>query len=232
MESAEPVRPQLTPESFRQERNGVGAARMTHGDVKVSLLRDPRRARVTHEFTIEVDADAEAEDWKLDVPWPANLITNFSARDDHENLRSAIEANGRTARIHVWFSRPISSGTPYRFTYQYDQPITAVVAAGSFTQTVTFAGWFVFDLACRDLNLSVQLPERCTMIEAVPAAMIEQPKQPLARYELHDLRPLETTTCAVGYKKFRLGASFYFWTVGAVGSGLIGWAITRMLGGG
>jgi hypothetical protein len=219
-----------TPQEYRAAHPGMHEFSLASATVTIELLEDPRRARYVFECQVETLGETPAKYWYYDVPAGRGEIRDLRAWDGGSTLQARVCAGeGGATRVEVRMREAIRRGERRTFTFGYECAIRAIVAVGERSRTVSYADWMIFNIPCDLLRVRVVLPSKSVLIATVPAAEVEDARQ--AAYEFRGLRPLETVSFLVAYRRRQLGMPFYKWLASSIGSGLIGALIARALGG-
>ncbi|HEU4455693.1 MAG TPA: hypothetical protein VFR81_21700 [Longimicrobium sp.] len=210
-----------TPTEYREAQHGDGGFRLSAATLTVELLDNPARARYQFDCRLKTTGDTAAYYWYYDVPADRGEVTDLRGFDAGGTLqtRCAPGRDGGT-RVEVRMREPVRQGGESEFSFGYESVIKSVVVVGGRSRTVTYADWVIFNVPCDVLRVRVVLPSRALRVAAVPAPPQEEEGQ--VRYEMRNVRPLETQSYVVAYQRAQIGAPFYRWLLSAIGSGIVG----------
>jgi hypothetical protein len=219
-----------SPAEYRETQHGDGGFRLSSVTLTVELLEHPGRARYQFDCRLKTTGETPAMYWYYDVPADRGELTNLRASDLGGGLqtRGAPGRDGGT-RVEVRMREPVRRGGERDFSFGYESVIKSVVVVGGRSRTVTYADWVIFNVPCDVLRVRVVLPSRSLRVAAVPAPQQDDERQ--VCYEMRNVRPLETQSYVVAYRRAQLGAPFYRWLVSAIGSGIVGALIALFLDG-
>jgi hypothetical protein len=219
-----------TPYEYREVQHGGGGFRLSAVTLTVELLDHPARARYRFDCRVRTTGETPAWYWYYDVPADRGEVTALRGWDAGGTLqtRGAPGGDGGT-RVEVRMRHPVRQGEECDFSFGYESVIKSVVVVGGRSRTVTYADWVIFNVPCDVLRLRVVLPTRAVRVAAVPAPPQDEEGQ--VSYEVRNVRPLETQSYVVAYRRAQIGAPFYRWLLSAIGSGLIGALIALFVDG-
>lgn len=233
--------PGATAQQYRTVAVGIPCFVLVAGTLTVTLGDDPHRARFTFECLVEparetarAQDEFAVEEWVYDIPVLDGVITNPQAWDETGTLQTYLQPpEGKATRLRVRFRHLVRNGSRYRFWYSYEAPVRTVVSTGVLSQMVVCTGWFIFNLPCDSIRVSIELPERARLSKSAPTGEVTEavPGQPQVRYHLENLRPLESWQWLVAYERRRIGVPLYRWTAAQLATGIAGWLIGRALDG-
>lgn len=233
--------PSLTAQQYRTDTYEAACFVLVSGALTVCLLDDPHRARFTLECVVEsarppaaVPQEFATEEWVYDVPALDTEISAVHAWDEAGTLQTRLQPfEARATRLRVRFRQLVRSGSRYRFWYSYEAPVHAVVSSRMLSQTIMCTGWLIFNLPCDCIRVCIQLPARARLTKSAPLGEVTEPERgrPQVRYQLENLRSLETSQWLVAYERRKIGVPLYVWTVAQLAAGIAGWLIGRALDG-
>ncbi len=210
-----------TPYEYRDVQHGDGGFRLSAVTLTVELMEDPRRARYLFDCRLRTTGQIPARYFYYDVPADRGEVTELRGWDRSASLQaSGASGLGGGARIQVRMKKPVRQGQECDFSFGYESVIKSVVVVGGRSRTVTYADWVIFNVPCDVLRVRVVLPSRSVRVAAVPAPAQDEERQ--VSYDIRNVRPLETQSYVVAYRRAQLGAPFYRWLLSAIGSGIVG----------
>jgi hypothetical protein len=219
--AADRVETVSTPHEYRDVQRGDGGFRLSAVTLTVELLENPRRARYRFDCRMKTTGAVPARYFYYDVPADRGEVRELRGWDEVGSLQTR-GAPGRDggARVEVRMKKPVRQGQECSFCFGYESVIKSVVVVGGRSRTVTYADWVIFNVPCDVLRVRVVLPSRAVRVAAVPAPPQDEEGQ--VSYDIRNVRPLETQSYVVAYRRSQLGAPFYRWLLSAIGSGIVG----------
>jgi hypothetical protein len=215
------VRAVAAPEEYREQRPAMEGFRLVSASVTVTLLDDPQRARYAYDCHLETTGDLPARYWCYHLPTSEPEVSDVRAWDARGRLHPHVYAGeGPGARLEVRLRQAVTRGERYSFGFGYESSIHPVIAVDGRTRVVTYSDWVIFNIPCALLHVYVELPAGAEPLTAVPACAEDEGAR--ITYRIRALRPLETVSFVVAYRRALRARPSYLQAMRAVGSGLLG----------
>lgn len=195
--------------------------------VTIQMLPSLKRALYTFDNTIANQIDELLTSWEHFVPLPPAEVTNFQANDNQGTLQTRASADGKhNTKLFIDFRNPIPKGHDYTFTFQYQTGLTTITSSKILTNLVAYSDWLTYAIPCKQLSVTIKLPEKTSLKMSVPPLDINSPPYV---HRKTDFQPLDILTFMLVIRKHKIGRPFWLWLAGALGSGIIGVLISQLL---
>jgi hypothetical protein len=193
--------PIVTPTQYRELRPGLEGFRLVSATVTVTLLDDAHRARYEYECHLETTGELPARYWCYHLPADAPEVSDIRAWDARGRLQPYVYAgeDAPGARLEVRLREAVRAGERYSFAFGYESAIRPIVAGEGRRRIVTYADWVIFNIACTQLHVHVELPRGAEPVSAMPACAQDEGDR--VTYQVRALRPLEPVSFLVAYRR-------------------------------
>jgi hypothetical protein len=196
-------------------------------ELTVTLTDDPKRARYAYQHSIAVTGSRAETEWEIVIPSLPPNVQFDGARDADGGLQHTFIPDGNSTRIPIRYRHEVSnSSPPYQFSYGYETSVKAVVTPSMRGQVIHYTDWFMPDVQCDVLKISIRLPKRCRAIQAFPATNLDTS---VVSFTYERMRPLEVFPIVLVYHKPKIGREAWLWMAGVLASGLVGALIGSLI---
>lgn len=202
--------------------------RIDRSEIVISLSEDHRRAKYSCRYVITVTGEKPETEWEIVIPSLPPRVQFDGAMDGEGGLQHTFIPEGNATRVPIRYRRElVRGGAPYEFSYSYETSVRTCIAPTLHGRIINYTDFFMPDVACELMKVSIHLPRRCRAIQSFPVANLDSN---VVSIQYENMRPLEVFPFTLAYHHLKLGTEVWLWIASVVASTMLGWVLGKALG--